>query len=80
MQTLVRSLFFVREGRNKKVRVITENDSKVSINIVEISRGKDGKLQRKTVDTIDVAEATGEQVSEFINKAFATPATSAGKK
>lgn len=70
MQAIVRTLFFVREGRTKKVRVITENDSKVSVIIVEVKRDKDGKMKRKTVDSVDIAEATGEEVASFVNKAL----------
>jgi hypothetical protein len=70
VQAICRTLFFVREGRKKKVRVITENDSKVSVIIVEVKRDKDGKMKRKTVDSHDVAEATGEEVSAFVYKAL----------
>ncbi len=68
MQAIVKHLFFVREGRKKKVRVITENDSKVSVIFVEVKRDKDGKMKRKTVDSIDIAEATGEEVSQLVTK------------
>lgn len=52
------------------MRVITENDSKVSVIIVEVKRDKDGKMKRKTVDSVDVAEATGEEVASFVTKAL----------
>ncbi len=50
------------------MRVITENDSKVSVIFVEVKRDKDGKMKRKTVDSIDIAEATGEEVSQLVTK------------
>lgn len=70
VQVLVRSLFFVRERRTKKVRVIQDNDSKVLVRFINAKRNKEGKMEYKTVSTLEVGDADAAEVSQFVEKAI----------
>jgi hypothetical protein len=65
----VRSLFLVREGRKKRVRLLKETDDKIQIRIVSASRdAKTQKMTYETVETLDVVEAKPEEVVAAIRK------------
>lgn len=71
MRCIVRSLFIVREGRKKRVRLVQDNDSKVQIRIVNCFRdAKTGKMKYETVESVDVVEAKPEEVTAVIRKAI----------
>jgi len=65
----VRSLFLVREGRKKRVRLLQQTDDKVQIRIVKAGRdAKTQKMTYETVETLDVIEAKPEEVVLAIRK------------
>lgn len=78
MQTLIHSLFFVREGRKRKLRIIQDNDSKVLVRFIDAKRNKEGKMEYVTAATIEVGDATAQEVATWFDRAM-TP-TSNQKK
>ena len=69
MRWTVRSLFLVREGRKKRVRLLQQTDDKVQIRIVKAGRdAKTQKMTYETVETLDVIEAKPEEVVLAIRK------------
>lgn len=82
-RVIVRSLFLVREGRIKKVRIAKEQDDKVQVIVRECKRDnrekvdgkanpKFGQMVYKTVRNIDVFEATGDEVVSVVAKGLET--------
>ncbi len=70
MRATVRSLFLVREGRKRKVRILTENDNKIIVRILTASRDKEGKMAYKTFDSIEIGDAKPEEVYNACEKAL----------
>lgn len=71
MRWTVRSLFLVREGRKKRVRLLPATDDKVQIRIVRAGRDlKTQKMTYETVETLDVIEAKPEEVVQALRKFF----------
>jgi hypothetical protein len=67
----VRTLWLVRERRIKPVRVITENDSKVTVRIVSANRdAKTNKMVYETFDSIDLSDAKPEEVFAVCKEAL----------
>jgi hypothetical protein len=52
------------------MRIGKPDQDRVQIRIVQVSAGKDGKLKYTHAGTLNVYEATGDQVSKIIEKAL----------
>lgn len=63
------SLWIGYGERRKKVHVISEADSKITVKVVTASRNKEGRLQYETFDSFEVGGATAEQVYATVKEA-----------
>ena len=52
------------------MRVIQDNDSKVLVRFINAKRNKEGKMEYKTVSTLEVGDADAAEVSQFVEKAI----------
>jgi hypothetical protein len=57
------------------VRVIQDNDQKVLVRFINAKRNKEGKMEYKTVSTLEVGDADAGEVSQFVEKAITNSGT-----
>jgi hypothetical protein len=70
MRWTVRSLFLVKERRQKPVRIEADVSEKVQVVIKTAKRNKDGKIEYETIESFNVLEATGIEVTNVVKKAL----------
>jgi hypothetical protein len=71
VRCIIKSVFVVREGRKRKVRILQDTSDKIQIRVVSATRdAKTDKIKYTTEGSIDVVEAKAEEVLTAIRKAL----------
>jgi hypothetical protein len=77
MRWTVRSLFLVKERRQKPVRMEADVSDKVQIVIKTAKRNKEGKIEYETQESFNILDATPAEVINVVERALNT---AVGKK
>lgn len=70
MRWTVRSLFLVKERRQKPVRLESEVSNKIVVIVKTAKRNKDNRIEYETVESFNVLEATPEEVVDVVSIAL----------